>query len=173
MPAGRPSKYSDAACAIYVLREKGGAVRYVGKTKNPTKRLDAHKHPGRKNRTPVAEWSRGLRERGGGIEMEVLFWTEDWDADERRLIREHKGEGANLLNVTGGGRDALHLTEARGRYPNYIYALKFCARRGLADLADGIRATMDRAFDAGGRDGALGYDRHLREIIKDGAQIQV
>jgi hypothetical protein len=102
MTTGRPSKYSETA--IYVLKDpRTGAIRYVGKTNNPARRLRSHICGNPRDNTPKAHWLRELQ--GCGLEpvMTVVEIATDWHEAERRWIREQRASGASLLNLSEGG----------------------------------------------------------------------
>lgn len=135
--------------AIYVLECPDGNVRYVGKSKNPKSRMESHVTPGRRSKTPVAQWCRSLKAKGKRPVMRILEWVEDWSAAERRWISHYRENGARLLNIAAGGYDAAHLTVARGRMPAYDWAMKFCGRRKNDELAEILRSKAEIAKTLG------------------------
>ncbi len=91
---------------IYGLYDpRDGALRYVGKAVDSVKRLGYHLREFRRS-TPVYVWIAELRALGLHPSMQVLLVCEDfrWEAEERRLIVEHRAAGADLLNVAVGGK---------------------------------------------------------------------
>lgn len=95
------------AVAIYGLYDpRTGALRYIGKAKDPEKRLSSHLRPSSLGRPfPVAAWCRELLAVGLRPRLEVLTWARDWHIAERRLIAAHRAAGIDLLNVADGGID--------------------------------------------------------------------
>lgn len=94
---------------IYALRDPiTSAIRYVGKSKNCSKRLEGHinaaKNP--KKNHHCARWIRELSMKGHKPTIEVLYVVpdgEDWKAAEMKCIAEHLAAGHLLLNMTMGG----------------------------------------------------------------------
>lgn len=160
---GRPSK-KDGLSAIYVLRcPDSGDVRYVGKAKDPAKRMETHLWSGRGQR-PVVCWVRALRAAGKRPVMEVVEWAADWEACEQRWIAAHRAEGARLLNVAAGGLDMVPAREGAQRLPAYAWAMRFCGERKNATLATLIRSKMDEC-KAHGDAAALAFDAVLRDAV--------
>ena len=154
------------ATAIYALLDpRTGLVRYIGKTRNPAKRMEGHVSPGRHSRTPVAKWSRMLRGEGLRPEMMVLEWVDDWQSAERGWIQHGRDEGVSLLNVAKGGLDMAHIVEHRGRYPAYNWVMRWCGRTQRDDLARAIKAKASEVREAHGAAGMEGYDRYLRSLV--------
>jgi hypothetical protein len=86
------------AC-IYGLYDASGKLRYIGKANDPAKRLKSHLRDSARRNTPLYAWVR----KHGVPEMRVIVdHCEDWRADERRLIAEHRANG-RLLNLADGG----------------------------------------------------------------------
>lgn len=167
---GRPTKYEaeyDEQVYIYALRAPCGAIRYVGKTGDPKKRLEGHAYPNRRNITPVARWCRKLKKAGGVPAMEILeeVPASSWEDAERRWIARLKEDGCDLLNVSGGGLEMKHVQKHARRYPAYTWIMRFCARTGRRELADGIRKRAGEIEREYGRGGRTQYDEHLRAIV--------
>lgn len=91
--------------AIYGLYcPETGALRYIGKTNHPRKRLGQHTRGNSGQlHMPVVRWCRDLRKRGLQPRMEVLTWCRDWETAERRIIAAYRKTGTDLLNVADGG----------------------------------------------------------------------
>lgn len=91
--------------AIYGLYDpESGALRYIGKTISPKKRLAQHcRGNANQMHMPVVRWCRDLRLRSLSPRMEVLTWCRDWETAERKLIAAHRKAGVDLLNVASGG----------------------------------------------------------------------
>lgn len=79
-----------------------GRVRYVGKANDAVKRLVTHIRDSRRRNTPVCCWIRSLHAAGKAPALHVLASTWDWQATERAIIAQFRGEGS-LLNVADGG----------------------------------------------------------------------
>jgi hypothetical protein len=134
--------------AIYTLSD-GDRIRYVGKAKNPDKRLRQHLWPAKSKRDHLANWIRKLRAEGRKPVMNVIEWTGDWEQCEQRWITYFRSQGADLLNVAAGGLDMAHVAESRGRFPAYAWALRFCGRKNRPELASIIKAKADEARSRG------------------------
>lgn len=94
----------DGRAEIYGLYDpRDGALRYIGKANNSAKRLASHKRDARKRDAPVHRWIRKLETLGMSPTQKVLSVTDDWEAEERRLIALHRTDGSRLLNVADGG----------------------------------------------------------------------
>jgi hypothetical protein len=96
---------------IYGLCDpRNGELRYVGKTRNPRRRLSRHttelKNDYRSN------WIRSLLSDGFKPEMFIIEDVSDdkWDEAERFWISYFKYIGANLTNLSGGGRGVYGLS---------------------------------------------------------------
>lgn len=92
-----------AGATIYALCEPGTLeVRYIGKANNSAKRFAAHIRASRCRVTPKDNWIAGLVAAGSAPVLRDILQSEDWEADERRLIAEHR-KGGRLLNIADGG----------------------------------------------------------------------
>lgn len=83
-----------------------GRVRYIGKANSMAKRLQTHLRDSRKaDRTPVRSWVKSLADRHLVPVMALVMETdaENWEADERDVIAEHRRLFSDLLNVADGG----------------------------------------------------------------------
>ncbi len=95
-------------CFVYVLRDpRNGAIRYVGITHNPHRRLRQHVLA-RKARTGrhVRSWVLHLRRRMMVPQMEIQCEfpsREQACMMELLMIAELKKQGAKLVNSTDGG----------------------------------------------------------------------
>jgi len=83
-------------------------LRYVGKTtRDPAVRLKGHLMDSRRGPTHLHRWIRQLGRRGLKPSLLVLERTSSekvvLDEAERRWIREMRGAGARLCNLTDGG----------------------------------------------------------------------
>lgn len=86
---------------IYGLYDpETGDLIYVGKADDPDKRLMSHIRDSRRRNTPLYRW---IRERGTPAISVIVRDSPDWRADERRIIKESRYIGYNLLNVADGG----------------------------------------------------------------------
>lgn len=157
--------------AIYALCDpRIGEVRYVGKANKPEARLKSHLRDARRRATPVYHWVAKLQREGLTPELRVLAWTDDWCAEERRQIAEHREQGCRLLNVADGGdepacsgavRAANGRKVAKARDP-HIWAyrrnagqvLAWCRKNGKDEAASRLSAAL-RVFDSMSRDKQL------------------
>lgn len=143
--------------AIYALKDVGGNIRYIGKARNPERRLAQHLKPDALDQSHKARWTRG----NSHMAMEVLEWTDEWEEAEKRWILYGRQQGWDLLNIAAGGIDPNHLhtkkaTENRNnsKYRRVIVRLAQVAeearREGLVDCHKNIRASLEE-IRAGGR----------------------
>jgi len=108
--------------AIYALIDpRDGAVRYVGKSKNPEKRRNAHCH--RQCSAGLKRWIDELNTFGLKPSFEVLelCGAKDWPERERFWISEQRKLTVELLNVCNGGNgtdEVLEATIAKARASN-------------------------------------------------------
>jgi hypothetical protein len=89
---------------IYALIDpRDGAVRYIGQTKTPKRRLSGHM--GQIHDSYKYRWIRRLKALGLRPVMEILeIATEaNWSDRERYWISHYRSIGAKLTNVTSGG----------------------------------------------------------------------
>lgn len=89
---------------IYALKDpRDGAVRYIGKAKDPRYRFRAHlgSEPG----THKAHWIRQLKDLELIPSMEILDEVPEsqWEFFERAYIKVYRESGAALTNITDGG----------------------------------------------------------------------
>lgn len=119
--------------AIYALCcPDTGEIRYIGKANDPMARLKSHLRDARRRRTPVYDWMNSLFRAGKVPQLRVLMQSQDWKADERRLIAEHRATGSRLLNLADGGDEPHCPTEVRaanGRRNAQIRCLTAEAKR--------------------------------------------
>lgn len=93
---------------IYGLRDpRTKKIRYIGKADNPKNRLQNHLCPSnlvRKKHT--SQWLALLKRLGLKpilVILQELDNDEDWEAAERRWIKNFKDAGCDLTNITEGG----------------------------------------------------------------------
>lgn len=93
---------------IYILQEPDdNSVRYVGKSNNPKRRLQAHLSNKDKNNSYVNNWIKSLKAKGIKPIMSIIDETEDdWQSLEMYWIEQFKVWGFNLTNCTKGGEGA-------------------------------------------------------------------
>ena len=99
---------------IYVLIDpRSGAVRYVGATNNPRRRLATHKSA--PHSYPLIAWHDELRVLGLSPILLVVdeVGVHEVRAAERRLVSRCAKAGADLLNVLPGGGYTDHLRRDR------------------------------------------------------------
>jgi hypothetical protein len=99
---------------IYALVDpRDGCIRYIGKANSASDRFKGHLSAASKRKTPVYRWVRELFAAGMLPELKILLdSSQDWQADERRLISEHRISG-KLLNVADGGDQPFCAREVR------------------------------------------------------------
>jgi hypothetical protein len=103
---------------IYGLIDpRTGAIRYIGKSKNPEKRLQQHlRDRKRRQHYPVSRWLHSLAG-DGRVPVLTILWRgaeSSWMGVERAEIAKHRAAG-NLLNVADGGDEPHCSTEQRRR----------------------------------------------------------
>lgn len=118
--------------AVYVLRDMAGAIRYVGITTKPGKRLGSHLREARAGgRARRLKWMRSLIAAGQTPTLDVVEWTSDWDDAERRWIAQCLADGCDLVNATDGGKDFRAGRTKSGSYPQ----IKYVRRQAAASIA--------------------------------------
>lgn len=136
--------------AIYALKDADGNVRYIGKARDPERRLAQHLKPDALDKSHKARWARG----NPNMLIEVLEWTGDWEEAEKRWIAHGRQQGWNLLNIAVGGLDMAHVHTKKAiedrnnsKYRRVILRLAQVAedarREGLIDSHRNIRAGLD------------------------------
>jgi hypothetical protein len=80
-------------------------VRYIGKANSMRDRLQTHVRDSRRRKSPVCSWVRSLLDRNLMPVMALVMETDtdNWEADERDLIAEHRRIFPDLLNLADGG----------------------------------------------------------------------
>ncbi|MES0207915.1 GIY-YIG nuclease family protein [Mesorhizobium sp. M0028] len=151
--------------AIYVLKDQDGAVRYVGKTISPAKRLEGHTFPGKRAIYPVSRWVMELRSAGHRPVMDIIEWTDDWEKRERHWIAFYRAAGADLLNIEPGGTTRVKRSETpTGLLRTYRRVLYSCDRIGNTAAGDAIRARMEQE-KLRGPEFARAFDRDLQDTL--------
>ena len=80
-------------------------IRYVGKSKDASKRFKGHMRDRLRRDYPVYRWINKLAGRGLFPTVRVIEVCADWEEAERRLIAVSRARGDRLLNVAAGGVD--------------------------------------------------------------------
>jgi group I intron endonuclease len=91
---------------IYILKNpETNEIKYVGKTKNPKRRLDQHIYISSKKKTHLGNWISLLKKNNLNPLMEVIEVTtnELWKDREIYWIEFYKKQGCNLCNHALGG----------------------------------------------------------------------
>ena len=150
---------------IYVLRcPIAKAVRYVGKTKYPEKRLQGHliAARGRHVSHHCANWIRSLLAQDLAPSFEVIHVVqadESWQEVEARFIAQYRAEGHPLTNGTAGG-DGFHdippevlkkRSKAQGKVMKELWAdpevrARFMKAREGSHSSPEVRARMSAAI---------------------------
>jgi len=154
--------------AIYALCDPDGAVRYIGKANNPSKRFGQHVREAHKGLTPKDEWITALcRENCSPLMTILVRDSEDWECDERRLIAEHRASGAQLLNVADGGLAPYQSKpRPRGAYFKMMHRFQSFINAGATQFI-GIRdAHKAQRKEALKKVCAADYDAWLNEIFE-------
>lgn len=94
--------------AIYwLICPTTGIVRYVGKAKNPERRLAGHIGTARNGgRYPSSHWIRRLISKGLMPKMEIIAWVSEdrWEEAEKLCIQHCREVYDGLLNLADGGK---------------------------------------------------------------------
>lgn len=122
-----------------------GAVRYVGKSKNPFTRLIQHISESKKETNHRACWIRYLAEQGLRPLLEIVdeATSEHWQQLEVAYIEFFREQGCNLVNGTNGGEDPPLFSrrgmkcspEARAKISAANKGNKYCLGRKLSSEA--------------------------------------
>ncbi len=80
-------------------------IRYVGKAKNPHKRLLAHLQRAKDGRAHKNVWIRSVLVRNLVPKIEILEWvpSSEWEEIEQEYIRVFRAIGFDLTNTLPGG----------------------------------------------------------------------
>lgn len=94
---------------IYILLDpRNNAVRYVGWSFAPRKRLAAHIRRAKYVVSHKAHWIMQLTSAGLRPNMEIVeTGYGDWNEAERRWIAHYRSAGCNLTNLTDGGEGTV------------------------------------------------------------------
>lgn len=130
---------SSKPIVIYALCDpRTGAIRYIGKSWQPSRRLIYHVYHARRGtrHLPVHRWiwqilKRGLRPTL--LEIESVLPGADWASRERHWIENYRAVGAKLLNLTDGGEGLT----------GYLFAGTLHARRIAAKMRRGANLLCD------------------------------
>ena len=91
---------------IYTLTDpRDNLIKYVGKTKDPIRRVRHHFSSGKKNNNPCNTWTKKLSLIGTPPIFEILdiVSCNDWQYWEKYWIAQIKAWGFNLKNISSGG----------------------------------------------------------------------
>lgn len=91
-------------------------VKYIGKANDSVKRLKSHIRDSRRRNTPVYIWIKSLIKLGVIPKIVVISTVlfSEWESEEKRIIKEYKDKGYDLLNVAIGGNAPFCPHEVRG-----------------------------------------------------------
>jgi len=143
---------------IYALSADDGVVMYVGGTTTTLAlRLRGHLKVVNQSTTPVNEWIRSVRLRGGRIKITALI-SNAGPSDEAAEIARRVALGEPLLNVRAGGRCApsqrlalkcqadgeRHASVADGALPSWAEKVGTSAERGREHSREWL--TVQRAI---------------------------
>lgn len=127
---------------IYALKDPiTEAVRYVGKSDNPRKRLSSHLGEARDRNCHRKVWLHSLKMQGLRPVLEIVDEVPEaeWQSWEAAYIDYYREAGCDLTNNTNGGDGVVNLSpEARkrmragrlGKKHSEETILKMCADRG-------------------------------------------
>jgi len=89
-------------------------IRYIGKAKNPEKRLAGHLQETRR-KTPLYDWIEKLRKNSLTPKMLIISEAnnENWKEEEINQIKLHFESGCKLLNLAKGGDEPFCSKEQR------------------------------------------------------------
>lgn len=97
-------------CVYCLIDPTDGKKRYVGRTKNPERRLKQYKVPSRSCSAALWHWLLRLKIAGLEPQMEILATTRDYHKSlrwEREWIEKGLAENWGILNVSVKGRHRL------------------------------------------------------------------
>lgn len=156
--------------AVYHLKDETGAIRYVGITKQPKRRLGGHLREARAGgRARRSAWVRSLLTRGVKPTFEIVEWTSDWDEAERRWVRQCKADGCDLVNATAGGKDFSPAQAKSGSYPQIKYMRNLMGMM-LADLKSKRYGSLNPALIARCEYAHEAFRQKLKRTRKQGPE---
>ena len=102
---GVGEKRLDAGVMIYALADpETQAIRYIGQTSTPGRRLKQHlRTRGKSDTSNINLWLASLRDQGLVPRMLELEIVDEGDEGEVRWVAEYQSRGAPLLNMNSGG----------------------------------------------------------------------
>lgn len=156
---GRPRGHEPVNYIYGLYDPDSGALRYIGKTNNPRRRIGQHVRDCRRGCSEKDRWVSALLSQGKRPELRILELANDWEEAERRLIAEHQDE--NLLNVASGG---VPLWVDKARRSGKMH------RRVMARLTEYANSATTEGKRAVFRDIAARYREARAEAIKLGGE---
>jgi len=102
---------------IYALSDpRTNAIRYVGKSNDPDRRLQDHIVQAPRNKYRTARWVNSLIQQGlvPGIEILEEVVDSEWQVSERKWILLCRAQGCDLTNHTDGG-EGVHNPDKEAR----------------------------------------------------------
>lgn len=97
---------------IYSLSHpETGEVRYVGLTRNATRRIQQYRYKGHTKH--LDNWLKSIRAIGREVQLSILETVDESISDvaERKWIAHYKAQGAALINFTDGGERSCVVSE--------------------------------------------------------------
>lgn len=166
----KPHTGEDQPVTIYALCDPDTfTVRYVGKTINLRKRMEAHFSPNARAITPISRWNRSLKSAGKKPHCMILETVVgNWAERERYWIAYYRNQQPDLLNVCDGGEFPHCKAENWGPFPAYRWATQFAARVKDKELGSLLRKKCVEARRHG-IDGMRHFDDYLRAAIYEAA----
>lgn len=102
----RELRRQRSSCTVYGLWSEGGELRYIGQTRcELSRRLKFHLRAALDPSSPVERWVAAEVAAGRIPSIQSIETDAIWDVSEVIWIDRHRSCGAQLLNVTLGGRD--------------------------------------------------------------------
>lgn len=126
---------------IYALLDPDtDAVRYVGKSDNPEKRLAQHMKLLEPKATHKQNWLRSLASKGKIPKLKILeeVDTNCWQDAERKWIQYYRELGSQLTNTANGGEGGWNGISDEGRKKHSIVAKEYMRK---------VRAAMKAEHD--------------------------
>jgi GIY-YIG catalytic domain len=143
---GPGEKRLDGGIMIYALADpETQAIRYIGQTSTPARRLKQHlRSRGKSDTSNINLWLASLRGRGLAPRMLELEIVDDGDAGEVRWVAHYHGQGVQLINMNSGGSSLEQCS--RGRWANIKGGRHSPLHRAVHNLATGL-ASIRRSGD--------------------------
>jgi hypothetical protein len=159
-------------CWVYALVDPAGEVRYVGKGRDPIKRLRDHLRDRRKSHK--ASWIASLRaagQRPAVLLLRACASDREAYAREKELIAAFRDRGAVLTNMTAGGEGLTNPSPAVRATLGAKFSAALRGRKHSADHSAAIAKALRGRPHSPDRRASLRHAMNRPDVIASRARV--